>query len=126
MACNHCASKLGVNVHCFLFFYYSSSPCIFTLFILERVDGGELFDRIIKKKFYNEKEARDLAVVILKALKHCHDHKIAHRYVQAGNFVGFFKVTMDAVFTIYSSTCCNVTFLFNFSTDHKNCPYTET
>ena len=51
-------------------------------FLLERVHGGELFDRIIKKKFYNEKEARDLAVVILKALKHCHDHKIAHRYVR--------------------------------------------
>lgn len=49
--------------------------------VLERIDGGELFDRIIKKKFYNEKEARDLAVVMLKAIKHCHDHKIVHRYV---------------------------------------------
>jgi serine/threonine protein kinase len=31
------------------------------------------------QKFYNEKEARDLAVVILKAIKHCHDHKVVHR-----------------------------------------------
>ena len=66
------------NVRClshFIFIYQYT-------FFSERVHGGELFDRIIKKKFYNEKEARDLAVVILKALKHCHDHKIAHRYVR--------------------------------------------
>jgi serine/threonine protein kinase len=35
---------------------------------------------LLLKKFYNEKEARDLAVVILKAIKHCHDHKVVHRY----------------------------------------------
>ena len=48
--------------------------------VLEKIDGGELFDRILKKRCYNEKEARDLAVVILKAIKHCHDHKVVHRY----------------------------------------------
>ena len=79
MACNHCVLRLGVNVHCFLVFFLIILH-LHTYFIVERVEGGELFDRIIKKKFYNEKEARDLAVVILKALKHCHDHKIAHRY----------------------------------------------
>lgn len=47
--------------------------------VLENVCGGELFDRIIKKKRYNEMEARDLAVVMLRAIKHCHDNKIAHR-----------------------------------------------
>jgi calcium/calmodulin-dependent protein kinase I len=49
--------------------------------VLERIDGGELFDRIIKKKTFNEQEARDIAVKILKAIKHCHDHKVVHRYV---------------------------------------------
>jgi serine/threonine protein kinase len=38
------------------------------------------------QKFYNEKEARDLAVVILKAIKHCHDHKVVHRYITDGGW----------------------------------------
>lgn len=57
--------------------------------VLERINGGELFDRILKKKCYNEKEARDLAVVILKAIKHCHDHKIVHRWVKYCPFRSF-------------------------------------
>ena len=54
--------------------------------VLERIDGGELFDRIVQKKCYSEKEARDLAVVILRAIKHCHDRKIVHRYALHSNY----------------------------------------
>lgn len=48
-------------------------------FVLEKVDGGELFDRIVKKTHYNEKEARDLVRVLLNGIKYCHDRNIAHR-----------------------------------------------
>jgi calcium/calmodulin-dependent protein kinase I len=48
--------------------------------ILEYLPGGELFDRIVKKTFYNEKEARDLVSILLGAIKYCHDRDIVHRY----------------------------------------------
>lgn len=47
--------------------------------VMERVDGGELFDRIIRKQHYTEKEARDLAQTLLHALKYIHDKNIIHR-----------------------------------------------
>ncbi len=47
--------------------------------ILEYLAGGELFDRIVKKTYYNEKEARDLVLILLLAIKHLHDQNIIHR-----------------------------------------------
>lgn len=52
----------------------------FFYFVLEKIDGGELFDRIVRKIHYSEKEARDLARTLLGAIKYCHDHHIAHRF----------------------------------------------
>ena len=33
------------------------------------MEGGELFDRIVSKSFYSEKEARDLVSILLNALE---------------------------------------------------------
>lgn len=44
-----------------------------------RTAGGELFDRIVAKVVYNEKEARDLVSTLLQAVKYCHDRGIVHR-----------------------------------------------
>lgn len=49
-------------------------------FAMEKIQGGELFDRIVKKTHYSEKEARDLAKILLNGIKYCHDRNIAHRY----------------------------------------------
>lgn len=43
------------------------------------LSGGELFDRIVSKTFYNEKEARDLVRTLLWTVKHLHDQNIIHR-----------------------------------------------
>jgi serine/threonine protein kinase len=48
-------------------------------FVLEKVSGGELFDRIVQKTVYTEAEARELAKVLLGGIKYCHDHHIVHR-----------------------------------------------
>ena len=32
--------------------------------VLEKMDGGELFDRIVAKAYYNEKEAREVALAV--------------------------------------------------------------
>lgn len=50
-------------------------------FVLEKINGGELFDRIVKKRVYTEREARDLSRVLLGALEYIHDHQIVHKYV---------------------------------------------
>lgn len=44
-----------------------------------RVSGGELFDRIIEKGFYTEKDASKLIQQILDAVKYLHDMGIVHR-----------------------------------------------
>lgn len=45
---------------------------------MELMSGGDLFDRIGKKKSYNEADARDLVVKMLKAVAFCHKRRIAH------------------------------------------------
>ena len=47
--------------------------------VLEKMCGGELFDRLMEKAVYTEGEARDLAIVLLKAIKYIHDRDIVHR-----------------------------------------------
>ena len=55
--------------------------------VTEKMSGGELFDRIVKKSYYNEKEARDTCRVLFDALKFCHDRKVAHRDLKPENLL---------------------------------------
>lgn len=55
--------------------------------VIELLDGGELFDRIYEKQFYNEKDARDTAEVLLDAVAHLHDHGIVHRDLKPENLL---------------------------------------
>ena len=59
----------------------------FYYLITEHMMGGELFDRIVQKSYYNEKEARDTCLVLFKALKYCHDHQVAHRDLKPENLL---------------------------------------
>lgn len=56
-------------------------------FILEYLAGGELFDRIISKKHYSEKDARDIAQVILSTIKYMHGQGIVHRDLKPENLI---------------------------------------
>ena len=49
--------------------------------------GGELFDRITKKTFYSEHDARELCKIILSAIKHLHDREIVHRDLKPENLL---------------------------------------
>jgi serine/threonine protein kinase len=60
-----------------LYDFFTDSKCYYT--VLEEISGGELFDRIVKKSSYTEKEARDLVKILLEAIKHCHDRGVVHR-----------------------------------------------
>lgn len=46
---------------------------------MEKMTGGELFDRIVSKEKYTEDEARQVIRKIAEALKYCHDMGIVHR-----------------------------------------------
>lgn len=70
-------------VQCFDFFEEEK----FYYVILEFMAGGELFDRIVQKSFYNEKEARDVVQIILQSIAFCHDRNIVHRDLKPENLL---------------------------------------
>lgn len=50
-----------------------------TVIVYDSVSGGELFDRIVEKGFYTERDASQLIQQILDAVKYLHDMGIVHR-----------------------------------------------
>jgi serine/threonine protein kinase len=55
--------------------------------VTELVQGGELFDRIIKRSHYTEDKARDLIVFFLKSMEYIHLQGIVHRDIKAENLL---------------------------------------
>jgi len=53
--------------------------------VLELADGGELFDRIVKKGHYSEKEAARVVNQVLSALQYSHAQGIVHRDIKPEN-----------------------------------------
>ena len=60
------------HAHIIRLYDFFEEPSTYYL-VMERMRGGELFDRIVAKAYYNEKEARDTCKIILEAVGHCHD-----------------------------------------------------
>uniref|UniRef100_A0A8V0ZKG5 Calcium/calmodulin dependent protein kinase I n=1 Tax=Gallus gallus TaxID=9031 RepID=A0A8V0ZKG5_CHICK len=56
---------------------YESSSHLYL--IMQLVSGGELFDRIVEKGFYTERDASTLIRQILDAVRYLHDLGIVHR-----------------------------------------------
>jgi calcium/calmodulin-dependent protein kinase I len=55
--------------------------------VTEILEGGELFDRIVSKAYYNEKEARDVCKILFEAMAYCHSKQIAHRDLKPENLL---------------------------------------
>lgn len=47
--------------------------------VMELVTGGELFDRIVQKGSYTEKDAAALLKQILEAVHYMHSNQVVHR-----------------------------------------------
>lgn len=72
-----------INVR-FLDFY--EEPNTFYL-VLEKVPGGELFDRIVSAGRFGEADARDCVRSLLEAVGYCHAQKVAHRDIKPENLL---------------------------------------
>lgn len=55
--------------------------------VTEFMEGGELFDRIVEKSYYSEREARDLVKLLLESIKYCHDANVVHRDLKPENLL---------------------------------------
>lgn len=55
--------------------------------VMEFLQGGEVFDKLVQKKSYSELEARELVFVLLSAIKYCHDRNIVHRDLKCENLL---------------------------------------
>lgn len=55
--------------------------------VLELMTGGEMFDRIVDKEHYSEKEAADAIRPIVDAIKYCHASGIVHRDIKPENLL---------------------------------------
>lgn len=59
----------------------------FCYLVTELMPGGELFDRIIEKRTFSEKEARDSVRCVLEALEYMHERRVAHRDLKPENLL---------------------------------------
>ena len=55
--------------------------------VTELLAGGELFDRIVQKEYYDESEARNVSRIMFGALQYCHDRNVAHRDLKPENLL---------------------------------------
>ena len=55
--------------------------------VMELMEGGELFDQILTKECFSEKEARTACKIMIKALSYCHEYNIVHRDIKPENLL---------------------------------------
>lgn len=64
--------------------------------VMEKLQGGELFERLCEKEFYSEKDARDVCRTVFEAVSYCHDHQVAHRDLKPENLLLMSRDSNDA------------------------------
>ncbi|GAM22807.1 hypothetical protein SAMD00019534_059820 [Acytostelium subglobosum LB1] len=65
--------------------YFESTEKIYL--VVELVTGGQLFDKIMEKKFFSEKEARVIVKQLLESLQYLHSVGIVHRDLKPENLL---------------------------------------
>ena len=67
---------------------------------MELMTGGELFETIIQKEFYSEKEAADTIRPIIDAIDYCHQQNIIHRDIKPENLLYSSKNQEEAIIKV--------------------------
>ena len=57
--------------------FYQDSRHMFL--VLEYMEGGELYDEIVRREFYSEREARDVIYTLLQTVHDIHKQGVVHR-----------------------------------------------
>lgn len=68
-------------------FYGACENFRYYFLVLEYLPGGELFDRIVKKKYFFENEARNIILQLVVAMQYCHSRNVVHRDLKPGNLL---------------------------------------
>jgi serine/threonine protein kinase len=55
--------------------------------MMEKVHGGELFDRVVQLESYSELQARATTLVLLDAIRYLHSQRICHRDLKPENLL---------------------------------------
>ncbi|KAB7501438.1 Ribosomal protein S6 kinase 2 alpha [Armadillidium nasatum] len=55
--------------------------------VMELMRGGELLDKILKKKYFTEREASSIIKVLTQTLHHLHKHGVVHRDLKPSNIM---------------------------------------
>ena len=55
--------------------------------VMELMEGGELFDRIVEKESYSETEAVETIKPIIDSIRYCHEIGIIHRDLKPENLL---------------------------------------
>eukprot|EP00347_Sterkiella_histriomuscorum_P015455 403356964 len=55
--------------------------------VQELVSGGELFEELIKRKKFNEKDAAQIISKVLSAVSYCHENNVIHRDIKPENIL---------------------------------------
>lgn len=55
--------------------------------VMEKLDGGELFERLCQKTFYSEMDARNVCRTVFDAVSYCHSQRVAHRDLKPENLL---------------------------------------
>ena len=55
--------------------------------VMERCEGGELFDRIVARGHYTERAAANVTRTIVEVVQLCHRHGVIHRDLKPENFL---------------------------------------
>ena len=78
--------SLSANRYCVqLLDFYEEPECFYL--VMEYMAGGDVFDRIVSLTAYTERDARDLAKTLLKAVASMHLANIAHRDIKPQNLL---------------------------------------
>ncbi|XP_064389784.1 calcium/calmodulin-dependent protein kinase type II-like [Halichondria panicea] len=55
--------------------------------VFDLITGGELFDDIVAREFYSEKDASHCIQQILESVQYCHENRIIHRDIKPENLL---------------------------------------
>ena len=58
-----------------------------TMLVMELMRGGELFDKILKQKFFSEREAAGVLNVLADAVSYLHKQGVVHRDLKPSNIL---------------------------------------